>query len=298
MLPRFLLALSLAATACAVEPAQILDVWPGKPPGDLMANGPEADTSKPGVGLVAGKPLIRLGNVSKPQMHFFPAPKDTANGTCVVVCPGGGFSILAWDLEGTEVAEWLNSIGVSAVVLKYRVPSGKVARTWLGPAIDGQRAISTVRSKAAEWGIDPQRIGVLGFSAGGQLTVRLATEFGKRVYEPIDDIDKVSCRPDFAAPIYSAYSYDDKAGKLREDITIPKDAPPFFFVHAWNDPIDPRNSLLLAAAAKAAGVPCEVHLFDIGGHGYGLRPQEDKPVTTWPARCADWMKRNGWLTKK
>jgi acetyl esterase/lipase len=295
---RLLLALAFSSLAFAAEPTQVLDVWPGTPPGEFHASGPEADTSTPGKGLVAGRELIRLGNVAKPQMHVFLAPKDKANGTCVVICPGGGFSILAWDLEGTEVAEWLNSIGVSAVVLKYRVPVGKDEPRWIGPLMDGQRAISFTRSKAKEWNLDPDRIGVLGFSAGGCLTVRLAIDFAKRAYSPIDDIDKVSCRPDFAAPIYAAYSYDDKTGKLRDDVIIPKDTPPLFFVHAWDDHIDPRNDLLVAAAAKAAGVRCELHIYDIGGHGYGLRPQADKPVTTWPARCAEWMGRNGWLVKK
>ncbi len=298
MFLRLLPALVLATVAVAAEPAQILDIWPGTPPGEMASGGPEQDTSKPGVGLVAGRELIRLGNVTKPQLHVFLPPKDKATGTCVVVCPGGGFSILAWDLEGTEVAEWLNSIGVATAVLKYRVPTGHMNPKWLGPQMDGQRAISIVRSRAQEWGIDPARIGVLGFSAGGHLTIRLALEFSKRVYPPIDDIDKASCRPDFAAPIYPAYAFDDKTGQLREDMVVPKDAPPLFFVHAWDDKIDPRNSLLLAAAAKAAGVPCEVHLYDTGGHGYGLRPVAEKPVTTWPARCADWMGRNGWLMKK
>jgi acetyl esterase/lipase len=292
------LLLALAIPAFAAEPAKIIDLWPGTPPGEMKADGPERDTSEPGKGLVAGRPLIRLGNVTKPQLHVFLPPKEKANGTAVVVCPGGGFSILAWDLEGTEVAEWLNSIGVAAAVLKYRVPTAKLDPKWLGPQMDGQRAISLVRSRAGEWGLDPARIGVLGFSAGGHLTVRLALEFAKRTYPEIDDVDTFSCRPDFAAPIYAAYSFDDKTGKLRDDVIVPKDAPPLFFVHAWDDHIDPRNDLLLAAAAKAAGVPCEVHLYDTGGHGYGLRPQADKPVTTWPARCADWMSRNGWLTKK
>ena len=297
MLLRLLPILLFATAAFAAEP-QIIELWPGTPPGEMKADGPEQNTSKPGVGLIAGRELIRLGNVAKPQLHVFLPAKDKANGTCVVVCPGGGFNILAWDLEGTEVAEWLNSIGVAAAVLKYRVPTAKLEPKWLGPQIDGQRAISLVRSRAGEWGINPERIGVLGFSAGGHLTIRLALEFAKRAYEPIDDIDKASCRPDFAAPIYAAYAYDDKAGKLRDDVVVPKDVPPFFFAHAWDDKIDPRNSLLLGAAIKAAGVPCEVHVYDTGGHGYGLRFVAEKPVTTWPARCADWMNRNGWLTKK
>ncbi|MEQ1860384.1 MAG: alpha/beta hydrolase [Chthoniobacteraceae bacterium] len=293
----FRLLLALALPAFAAEPAQVIDLWPGTPPGEMKVEGPEQNTSKPGQGLVAGRDLIRLANVAKPQLHLFLPPKDKANGTCVLVCPGGAFNILAWDLEGTEVAEWLNSIGVAAAVLKYRVPTGKLQPKWLIPQMDGQRAISLVRSRAQEWSIDPARIGVLGFSAGGCLTVQLALDFAKRAYAPVDDIDKASCRPDFAAPIYHAYSTDDTSTALRESVIVPKNAPPFFFVHAWDDRIDPRNSLLLATAAKAAGIPCELHIYDTGGHGYGLRPVAEKPVTTWPARCAEWMGRNGWLKR-
>lgn len=293
-----LLLISLTAVAAAAEPARVIDLWPGKPPGEMNAGGEERNVSKPGEGEKAGKPVIRLGDVTKPQLHVFLPPKDKANGACVVVAPGGGFNILAWDLEGTEVAEWLNSIGVAAAVLKYRVPTAKFDPKWLGPQMDGQRAIRLVRSRASEWSIDPARIGVLGFSAGGCLTVRLALEFEKQTYAPIDDADKLSCRPDFAAPIYHAYSFDEKAGGFRDDLTVPKNAPPLFFVHAWDDRIDPRNALLLAAQAKAAGIPCELHIYDAGGHGYGLRPVAELPVTTWPARCAEWMARNGWLTRK
>ena len=295
MLMKFILALSLLiSSAIAIEP-EILDLWPGQAPGEVKANGPEKDTSKPGEGLVAGKPLIRLGNVTKAQIHVFLPPKEKANGTGVVICPGGGFSILAWDLEGTEVAEWLNSLGVAAVVLKYRVPTSGLENKWLTPVMDGQRALGLVRSHAAEWNINPARVGVLGFSAGGHVATRLALDFTERRYPAVDTADQLPLRPDFAVLVYSAYAYDEKAGRLREDVTVPKNAPPLFFVHAFDDPIPVQNSLLLAAEAKKSGVPAEVHVYDTGGHGYGLRPQADKPVTTWPARCAEWMARNGWL---
>jgi len=295
MLMKFILALSLLiSSAIAIEP-EILDLWPGQAPGEVKANGPEKDTSKPGEGLVAGKPLIRLGNVTKAQIHVFLPPKEKANGTGVVICPGGGFSILAWDLEGTEVAEWLNSLGVAAVVLKYRVPTSGLENKWLTPVMDGQRALGLVRSHAAEWNINPARVGVLGFSAGGHVATRLALDFTERRYPAVDTADQLPLRPDFAVLVYSAYAYDEKAGRLREDVTVPKNAPPLFFVHAFDDPIPVQNSLLLAAEAKKSGVPAEVHVYDTGGHGYGLRPQPDKPVTTWPARCAEWMARNGWL---
>jgi acetyl esterase/lipase len=240
-----------AVTAFSAEPASVVPLWPGNPPGETKANGPEQDTSKPGEGLVAGKPLIRLANVTKPELQVFLPPKDKATGTAVVVCPGGGFHILAMDLEGTEVAEWLNSIGVAAIVLKYRVPTASLEPRWLTPTIDGQRAISVVRSRAAEWGINPERIGILGFSAGGHLAA--------------------------------------------SGVSVPKEAPPFFFVHAFDDKISPLNSLLLAAEAKKSGVSAEVHVYDAGGHGYGLRPQANLPVTSWPKRCEEWMQRNGWL---
>lgn len=287
----------LALNAFAAEPIAVLDLWPGQPPGEVKADGPEQDKSKPGEGLVAGKPLIRLGNVTKPQLHAFLPPKEKANGTAVVICPGGGFHILAWDLEGTEVAEWLNSIGVAAIVLKYRVPTASLEPRWLTPVMDGQRALSVTRTRATEWNIDPNRIGILGFSAGGHLAARCALEFAERKYSVVDDSDKASCRPDFAALIYAAYAYDDKAGQLAQGVTVPKDAPPLFFIHAYDDKISPLNSLLLAAAAKKAEVSAEVHVYDTGGHGYGLRPQANLPVTSWPKRCEEWMQRKGWLTR-
>jgi acetyl esterase/lipase len=247
--------------------------------------------------LVAGKPLIRLANVTKPELQVFLPPKDKATGTAVVVCPGGAFRILAMDLEGTEVAEWLNSIGVAAIVLKYRVPTASLEPRWLTPVIDGQRAISVVRTRAAEWGINPDRIGILGFSAGGHLAARCALGFAERKYSPADATDKASCRPDFAVLIYAAYAYDDKAGQLASGVSVPKDAPPLFFVHAFDDQLSPLNGLYLAAEAKKSGVSAEVHVYDAGGHGYGLRPQANLPVTTWPKRCEEWMQRKGWLTR-
>jgi acetyl esterase/lipase len=292
-----LTALAPALSAVAASPATVVELWPGPPPGEVKANGPEQDTSKPGEGLVAGKPLIRLANVTKPELQVFLPPKDKANGTAVVICPGGGFHILAMDLEGTEVAEWLNSIGVAAIVLKYRVPTAGLNPRWLTPVIDGQRAISLTRSRASEWGIDPARIGILGFSAGGHLAARCALGFAERKYPAADAADQASCRPDFAALIYAAYAYDDKAGQLAEGVSVPKDAPPLFFVHAFDDPINPLNALLLAAEAKKAGVSTEVHLYDAGGHGYGLRPQEKFPVTSWPRRCEEWMQRRGWISR-
>jgi acetyl esterase/lipase len=192
------------------------------------------------------------------------------------------------DLEGSEIAAWLNSIGVNAIVLKYRVPPRKNTPEWLPPLQDAQRAMSLIRKNATDWKIDPHRIGVLGFSAGGNLAARLSTSYDQRAYPPIDDVDAISCRPDFAVLIYPAW-LNDKQGSLIPDVKVTAQTPPMFLVQTTDDPINPESSVAMYLALKHAKVSVEMHLYAKGGHGYGLRPTE-KPVTTWPARCADWMK--------
>lgn len=294
-----LLATGLFCGTARAEPT-VVDLWPGSPPGDTTTLPPEADTTKPTDRPVAGKRVMRIGNVSTPQLHVFrPAPeKDT--GAAVVICPGGGHHILAWDLEGTEVAEWLNGLGVTGIVLKYRVPARDKDRRWFAAVQDTQRAISVVRARAAEWKIDPHRLGVCGFSAGGETAGRTALA-QKRFYDRVDAADEQACRPDFAMLVYPAYfvEKDDKGKdlpRLRGDLTVNKDAPPMFLVHAFNDPVTPQSSLLLASALKEAGVPAEVHIFPTGGHGYGLRPTEEA-VSRWNIRAGEWLKESGWLKK-
>jgi acetyl esterase/lipase len=214
-----------------------------------------------------------------------------------VICPGGGFSILAWDLEGTEVAEWLNTLGVTGIVLKYRVPTRDRDPVWLAPVQDAQRALSLTRSRAAEWKLNADRVGVLGFSAGGQTAVLAAIKTGTRTYDAADEIDKASCKADFAAIIYPGGLVDSKTGQLREDVQVTKDAPPMFFAHAQDDGAIVENSVLLFLALKKAGVPAEMHVYDAGGHGYGLRTVPEFPVTTWHHRCGDWLNRRGLLTR-
>ena len=221
-------------------------------------------------------------------------PKDRRNGSAVVVCPGGGYSILAWDLEGTEVAEWLNSVGVTAVVLKYRVPTRQVSPKWLQPVQDAQRTLSIVRSRAEQWELDADRIGILGFSAGGDTAARTALA-PKRFYDRIDDQDDTSCKADAAMLIYPGYLANKEKTALAEDLSVTKQTPPTFLVHAFDDRVPPESSLLFALALKKAGVPAELHLYDTGGHGYGLRPVDEHPVTSWPARCEDWLRRNEWI---
>ncbi|MFO0910394.1 MAG: alpha/beta hydrolase [Isosphaeraceae bacterium] len=209
---------------------------------------------------------------------------------------GGGYNILAMDLEGREVAEWLNSIGVTAVVLKYRVPRRPDTSKTDPPAValmDAQRAVSLVRSKAKEWEIDPDRIGILGFSAGGHLAAWTATHGDRRSYEESDAVDRASCRPDFAVLVYPAYlQKKDDPDTLSPEIRVSSQTPPTFLAHADNDPINPENSALFFLAMKRANVPVELHIYKSGGHGFGLRP-EGTPCSTWPQRCEEWLKDRG-----
>lgn len=273
----------------AAEPV-VVPLWSGKPPGPpAMTNGPERDFQKPEDRLVGGATVMKLGNVERPEVHVFLAPKNKANGAACVVCPGGGFSILAWDLEGTEVAEWLNSIGVAAIVLKYRVPTRQhdADGKWQGPVMDAQRALSLTRSRAKEWGLDVDRVGILGFSAGGETAARTAVKHGSRLYEAIDPVDKSTCRADFAILVYPG-GITDLEGKLREEYAVTKETPPMFFVHAADDRVKAEGSVELFLALKKAGVPSELHVYRDGGHGYGLRPDTAR-VTRWPSDARAWL---------
>lgn len=282
------------------EPVAVMPLWSGKLVGpEPTVTGPEADQSKPGEGMTGGKAVIRLGNVSKPELHVFLPAASKRTGTAVVVCPGGGYNILAWNLEGTEVAQWLNEQGVAAIVLKYRVPTGKLNPSWLGPTMDAQRALRLARANAAKWGLDPGRIGVLGFSAGGKTAGMAALQNGKALYEATDDTDSLSCRPDFAALIYPAY-FCDSSLQLQPELAVMvnKELPPFFFAHAADDPVTCQSSVQLFAALQKAKVPAGLHIWESGGHGYGLRPQKDKPIPTeWPKRCEEWLRQRGLLKR-
>lgn len=289
----------LLSTSLAAAPL-VLDVWPGKPPGETKTLPPEADQTKDSDKLIAGRRIIKLGNVSTPQLAVYRPSKDKDTGAAVVICPGGGFSILAYDLEGTEVAAWLNSIGVTGIVLKYRVPTRDPQKRWLAAVQDAQRAMSLVRGKAGEWGLDPQRIGILGFSAGGATAAYTALFRDARQYTALDAVDTVSSRPDFALLIYTGGFVERGQTGLNPALpfAITKDTPPMFFVHAFDDGVPVQNALLLAAELKKADVPAELHIYDTGGHGYGLRPVAELPVTTWPARAAEWLARRGLLQAK
>ena len=292
----FALLFPTVASFHCLNAAEPLMLWPGNVPGEKDAIGEEKDTSKPDSNKVAGKPVIRLGNVTKPSLTLFRPPKDKDTGAAVVVCPGGGYQILAWDLEGTEVCEWLNSIGVTGVLLKYRVPKRAGLEKHTAALQDAQRALGLVRRHAKEWGLDPKRVGILGFSAGGHLAAAASTNYEKRTYEPVDDADKESCRPDFTVLIYPAYLTVEKDGdKLPPELPVNAHTPPTFLAQTQDDGVRVESSVFYYLALKQAKVPVEMHLYPTGGHGYGLRPSEHN-VTTWPQRAAEWLRAMGTLS--
>ena len=279
----------------AAPSPDVIPLWPAAAPGETEAIPTESEVpAKPGQ-----RPVVRLTNISKPTLHVFKPMKAQANGAAVIIAPGGGYNILAWDLEGEEVARWLNRIGVTGIVVKYRVPRRPGTPRNLPPDValhDAQRAIRLVRANAKELGIDPNRIGMLGFSAGGHLTAWTATNFDKPSYSPVDRVDEQSCRPDFAILIYPAYlTAKGKPGELAPEIRVSGKTPPCFFAHAYDDPITPENSIRMFLELKKHKVPAELHIYSEGGHGFGLRPS-DKACSTWPDRCEAWLRSLGFLT--
>jgi acetyl esterase/lipase len=279
-----------AAQVRAVESANSILLWPGLAPGETNTVSTEHDTSKPGERLTGGKPVIRLGDVNQPMITIYRPPAEKNTGAAIMVCPGGAYHILAYDLEGTETCAWLNSLGVTVALLKYRVPRKDEA-----PLQDAQRALGIVRHHAGEWGIDPHRIGVLGFSAGGNLTARLSANCATRIYPKVDDADAVSCRPDFQLLIYPAYlGMTNAHDTLVPEVAVTSNTPPTFIVMTMDDPLHVNGALAYALAAKQAHVPAELHIYPTGGHGYGMRRTKE-PVTGWPDLAAAWLDYRGWL---
>ena len=303
-----------------------IPIWPGAAPDPQPVKGPETaktDTKS----LVAGKPWTYVENVTTPTMTVY-APTGANTGAAVVVFPGGGYQILAIDLEGSEVCDWLTQKGITCVLLKYRVTDvGPYPKSGPYPESpmaleDAQRALRLVRFHAAEWHIDPHKIGVLGFSAGGHLTVATSVYFDKRVYAPIDAADQLSCRPDFAVAIYpghlsrAAAEYDAGFGAapfalpprdalsqadenlgLNPDITVTSQTPPTFLLQAEDDHIDSvYDSLSYYIALKKAGVPAEMHLYAQGNHAFGLRPTK-LPITGWPQLVETWLSTIGMVSE-
>ena len=290
--------IAVAAIGCAAPRIVLaadqptIDVWPGMAPGEKGNLGEEKIEVKPGP-----PPITLVSNISKPTLTLFRPAKEQDTGATVMICPGGGYHVLAWDLEGEEVARWLNSIGVTAAMLKYRVPARNGLPGHVPPLQDAQRGISVLRSEAAELAIDPKRIGILGFSAGGNLSARLCTGYDKRTYDAVDEVDKVSCRPDFAILIYPAWLVEKGKDVLIPELKIDSQTPPTFLVHAGNDESKVDSSLFYYLALQRAGVAADLHVYADGGHGFGLRPTQH-PCCTWPQRCEEWLKSTGWLKAK
>ncbi|MCA8997871.1 MAG: alpha/beta hydrolase [Planctomycetaceae bacterium] len=271
------------------------EIWPGELPEGSVTYSPEQKLE-----LSAKTTDERIAFVERPTLTAYPADPENATGCAVVICPGGGYNILAWPKEGLEVAEWFNSIGVTAFVLKYRVPRRIPDKIHWEPMQDVQRAIRLIRHQAEQWRIDPNRIGTLGFSAGGHLTVMSGVQYETKCYVPVDEADEQSCRPDFMCPIYCAYlgdDYDDKANsELGDLVTVTDETPPTFLAVTWDDALRGAQSALLFVRLKEHNVPAELHVFTKGGHGYGLRPSENA-VSQWPSLLHSWMSAQGLLDR-
>ena len=257
---------------------ELIYLWTGKVPGESKEKmNPKVDSSmKDGI--------IRFDEVTNPALEIFLPDKNMNNHAAVVVCPGGGYHILAYDLEGTEIATWLNKMGFTAFVLQYRIPDKKA-----GALQDAQRAIRIVRDNSKKWDIDPEKIGIMGFSAGGSLSARTSTLFNIKTYEPVDKADNQSCRPAFTMLIYPAYLDEGPDHSLTPELQLLKDVPPMFIFQTSDDPYG-NSALVMASALRNAKLPVELHLLPEGGHGYGVRPGK-VAAETWPLLAEQWLKR-------
>ncbi|HKV70761.1 MAG TPA: alpha/beta hydrolase [Gemmatimonadales bacterium] len=301
-----LLTLMTQAPVWQPSPGHVqMALWPAGAPG--VRFGPDSEalgTTSPGV---AGKPWHHISKVSRPTLTVY-SPSGTNTGAAVMVFPGGGYQILAIDLEGTEVCDWLTARGITCVLLKYRVPHGGPSHQTdcncrinphPAPALqDAQRAMGIVRLHAADWHIDPHKIGVLGFSAGGHLVAAISNDFTGRAYPPVDDADRESARPDFAVAVYPGHLWipnDQVPLKFNPDIHVTSRTPPTMLIQAETDSVDNVNqALVYYIALKDAGVPVEMHLYTNGGHAFGLRRTQD-PITEWPDLVDRWLRTIGIL---
>jgi len=255
----------------------MINLWPGKVPGELKEKQPPViDTSNK-------DKIVRFDEVTNPTLEVYLPDPRLRNGSSVIVCPGGGYQILAYDLEGTEIAAWLNKLGYTAFVLQYRIPNKRE-----GALQDAQRAIRIVKGNSQKWNITPENIGIMGFSAGGSLSARTSTNFNKKTYVPVDKFDSLSCRPSFTMLIYPAYLDQGPNLTLTPELELSKDVPPIFIFQTADDPYG-NSALVMAGALRNAKLPVELHLLSTGGHGYGLRPGKIA-AETWPVLAEKWLK--------
>jgi acetyl esterase/lipase len=256
---------------------EMINLWPGKVPGELKEKQPPViDTSNK-------DKIVRFDEVTNPTLEVYLPDPRLRNGSSVIVCPGGGYQILAYDLEGTEIAAWLNKLGYTAFVLQYRIPNKRE-----GALQDAQRAIRIVKGNSQKWNITPENIGIMGFSAGGSLSARTSTNFNKKTYVPVDKFDSLSCRPSFTMLIYPAYLDQGPNLTLTPELELSKDVPPIFIFQTADDPYG-NSALVMAGALRNAKLPVELHLLSTGGHGYGLRPGKIA-AETWPVLAEKWLK--------
>ncbi len=275
-----------------------MPLWPGEPPdgrtqpGQLRnpATAPEHNTTRASDPLIAGKPVIRIGDVSIPTLTLY-APKANNTHVAVLVFPGGAYHILAIDLEGTEVCNWLNSIGVNCILVKYRVPDSGPYPKSASALQDAQRAMGLVREHAAEWKIDPDKVGVLGFSAGAHLAAALSTHHTERMYPRVDAADQLSCTPNFAVVLYPGYlAIAEDHYSFNPDLPVNSRTPPTFLLQTEDDHVaHVESSIAYFLALKHADVPVEMHIYTEGVHGYGLR-RTALPVTRWPELVTRWLR--------
>ena len=281
----FILAFTIAA-------AETIPVWPDLAPGETTKKTGDALPARP----TDIPPITRVENITSPTLDVFPAPADKANGVGVLILPGGGFGRVVPDMEGAEAAKWLNGLGISAFVLNYRTTTGAdepiTEKPWLRPVQDSQRALRHLRKHAEKFGLDPEKIGLLGFSAGGQVAAIHATQLGTH-YEAIDAVDTVSQRPDFLLLVYPWRVADDATETLMPEIVPSEETPPGFIVHTDDDKSSSLGSALIYLGMKRHGVSGELHVYQNGGHGYGTRDRPDSVIGTWTDRGTDWLRLKG-----
>lgn len=294
VLPALLFQPGIVAADGPPEPALVLPLWPDAevPPGDEGRAVARADGQPaPAAGDDSWK---RVDEVVRPELWVYQPEEPSPGGAAVLVCPGGGYNRLAFEHEGTMVAEWLNRHGITALVLKYRLPRRSAEKPHEVPLRDARRAMGIARHHAADWGIRADRIGALGFSAGGDLVLRLGLAEGPRDHPEHEQFDAAPSRPDFLVVVYPAYQVDPASPtRLRADFEPGESLPPAFFAHAHDDPHPASASALLYLRWHAAEVPAELHVFSRGGHGFGMRAG-NLPANQWPQRCIEWIDSMGW----
>jgi acetyl esterase/lipase len=286
--------LVFAAGMCLGAEPVSMRLWPGAAPGDVGVFAPERDPTTAKDPVLPGGPTIRVTNVSVPTITVYRPPADKDTGAVVMVFPGGSYVRLAMNVEGTDVCSWLNSIGVTAVLLKYRVPMREGVPRYTMALQDAQRAVGLVRLHSKEWGIDPDRLGTVGFSAGADLSAVLCTNYATRTYPRLDTADDLSCLPDFQMLIYPGWLSKGTASELSPEVAVSSKTPPSFLVQAEDDPVHVENVIYYALALKQVNVPMELNVYPKGGHGYGMRPTGNL-VASWPRRAGEWMASRGIL---